>query len=251
MQREVVGGLTLGASDATGRVFCNSARIPPGGTISWRRYFHDAMRTNDFVVGEYAVGGATGLPSIHFAYPVRDEGRTPIGVVFLPLSLKWLHERMSKLLGHRLTLKSAAGQGSTFVIAVPLGPATGTATRAAPRFTFSGTVLVLDDEPLVAEATADLLRFAGATVHVAHTADDALRIARDTPLQVVVADHRLPVSSGLAVVQHILREQPNATAVLITADTLSAELGEIADPRIAVLYKPVSLQSLASALQRT
>src|SRR5687768_4692646 len=53
-------------------------------------------------------------------------------------------------------------------------------------------ILVVEDEPAVANACAGALERAGATVSVARTAAEAVAVARVFPLSAVVADANLP-----------------------------------------------------------
>src|SRR5690606_13986755 len=82
-------------------------------------------------------------------------------------------ERIARLLGHPLQLRSWPGRGSVFSVAVPLAPA-GQAI-ADPGATIGvpvpelpqGHVLVLDNEAVVREAMQELLQGWGWQVHAA------------------------------------------------------------------------------------
>ena len=71
-------------------------------------------------------------------------------------------------------------------------------------------VVVIDDEPLVAEACAVILRVAGYEVSVATDGESGLRLVSEWLPDVVVSDIRMPGIDGLELVS-LLKAQP-ATA---------------------------------------
>jgi two-component system, OmpR family, KDP operon response regulator KdpE len=62
-------------------------------------------------------------------------------------------------------------------------------------------VLVVDDEPQIRRALAINLRARGYQVDLAATGEEALKVAADQPLDVIVLDLGLPGISGLEVIQ--------------------------------------------------
>ncbi len=78
---------TLGLLDLDGNVVCNSVNASSAKGGADRTYFKDALATKAFSIGEYQVGRATGVPSIHAAMPVLDSSGNPSGVAFAALSL--------------------------------------------------------------------------------------------------------------------------------------------------------------------
>src|ERR1700738_3836728 len=78
-------------------------------------------------------------------------------------------------------------------------------------------VLVVDDEPVLAELVSMALRYAGWEIATAGDGASAIASARETPPDVVVLDVMLPDMSGLDVL-HKLREQiPGLPLLLLTA----------------------------------
>jgi hypothetical protein len=101
------------ATDATGTVICNS--FGTSATAAGREYFDRAMREGTFVVGEYVIGRASGVPSLPFAYPIRDaEGRTA-GIVSAVLDLDWLAARLRPQLPPDHVLSIADRNGTILV----------------------------------------------------------------------------------------------------------------------------------------
>src|SRR5690606_21499719 len=102
-------------------------------------------------------------------------------------------ERIARLLGHRLSLRSTPGRGTCFAIAVPLAAsaqrrpqAGGTAPRA-PR----ARVLVVDNDPAVLKAMQALLEGWHCEVLAARSPEEAVIAAVAAPPELLVLDYRL------------------------------------------------------------
>jgi diguanylate cyclase (GGDEF)-like protein/PAS domain S-box-containing protein len=65
----------ISAVDRQGKVFA-SARPQPGSAPSdaGRSHFEGALRTRNFAVGEFAIGRTSGKSTLHFAYPIVENG---------------------------------------------------------------------------------------------------------------------------------------------------------------------------------
>jgi diguanylate cyclase (GGDEF)-like protein/PAS domain S-box-containing protein len=72
-QQKIYGNIS--AVDRQGKVFA-SGRPQPGPASSdvGRSHFERAVKTRDFAVGEFGIGRTSGKPTLHFAYPVLDQG---------------------------------------------------------------------------------------------------------------------------------------------------------------------------------
>jgi DNA-binding response OmpR family regulator len=78
------------------------------------------------------------------------------------------------------------------------------------------TVLIVDDEPRIAEIAGDYLRHAGFRVRVAANGAAGLAQARAERPALVVLDLRLPDADGIAVARELRRES-NVPIVMLTA----------------------------------
>jgi two-component system, sensor histidine kinase len=110
-------------------------------------------------------------------------------------------------------------------------------------------VVVIDDNPLVLEATRGLLRSWGCQVVTAESCDEAMRelagIGRRPDL--IVCDYRLPQGpTGVDTIE-ILRNAFQIPALLVSADvsTLQSEAGP---GSYYVLSKPVNAAAFRAAL---
>lgn len=79
-------------------------------------------------------------------------------------------------------------------------------------------VLIVDDEPLLAEETAAGLEFSGLRTIIAGSADEALLVVRSrNDVGVLVTDLRMPGTNGLHLARQALaaRDEANALAVVL------------------------------------
>ena len=112
-------------------------------------------------------------------------------------------------------------------------------------------ILVVDDEPRIAEICRDYLERAGFKVTIAGNGADALTLARATQPDLVVLDLGLPKMDGLDVTR-TLRKRSNVPIIMLTARVeesdklIGLELG--ADDYITKPFSPKDLASRVEAL---
>jgi DNA-binding NtrC family response regulator len=80
-----------------------------------------------------------------------------------------------------------------------------------------GTVLVIDDEPVLQDVLGTLLRGAGFEVHGATSAEEGLQQLRDEEIDVVLLDLMLPDRPGIEILPEIKTHDPHLPVVVITA----------------------------------
>lgn len=86
------------------------------------------------------------------------------------------------------------------------------AARRKGRFVATGPILIIDDEPLIADYLADELVHAGHTAHCAHDGESARqRLAQEIPAAILL-DHSLPDTDGVTLLRAI-RKDPRLTDV--------------------------------------
>lgn len=127
-----------------------------------------------------------------------------------------------------------------------------------PYCAVPGTVLVIDDNPGFARLMARMLRTLGlaAQVLMAHTAEDALHIARQAQPDVVLLDLLLPDMHGLVLAKALRAEQAtrDTPIIAVTATSYAEEALQSADGRYAVTVarglSPGSVISLLGATLR-
>ena len=134
-----------------------------------------------------------------------------------------------------LRLEPTPGGGATFVIELPAGaPAdTADAGRAAPRpeATPTGTILVVDDEPDVAELLAETLLLDGHRVDTANSGAAALTRILDASYDLVFSDMKMPGMSGIELYDEIARRWPGLERrmIFVTGDNLNPAIRQFID----------------------
>jgi DNA-binding NtrC family response regulator len=116
-----------------------------------------------------------------------------------------------------------------------------------------GRVLVVDDEPDIAELVAEHLRRDGLTVEVVASGRKALMRLKAEAFDVVVSDLRMPDLDGTALVTALRELHPSLArrVVLITGDALGAEFNEvIRDAELQVFEKPLDIAALRGQVRR-
>ena len=78
-------------------------------------------------------------------------------------------------------------------------------------------VLIVDDEEIVLVALRDTLVHAGYEVVASPHAVHALSALQERQFSVVIADHQMPMVTGLELLTQVKQIQPDATRILITA----------------------------------
>lgn len=114
-------------------------------------------------------------------------------------------------------------------------------------------VLVIDDEPSVADALGMILGESGYEVIVAATGLSGLEQADHKRFDVTITDLRLPDISGLEVLARIREKDPTTIVIVITAYSTQEVVAELLDHgAMQVLRKPFSpseiLKSIDTAL---
>ena len=78
-------------------------------------------------------------------------------------------------------------------------------------------VLVVDDEPSLAELLGSVLRYEGWETRTAGTGGDAVSIAREFQPDAVILDIMLPDFDGLEVLRRLRAESPGVCVLFLTA----------------------------------
>ncbi len=118
----------------------------------------------------------------------------------------------------------------------------------------SGDILIIDDEPSVADAVRLILEDRGHRVLIAGSAGDGLALARRGGLRLVITDLRLPDFSGLEVLCALRAEQPLLPVIVITAHGTPALFAEASLAGAAAVlpkpFAPAEIISLVESLTR-
>lgn len=106
-------------------------------------------------------------------------------------------------------------------------------------------LLLIDDELELVTTLVERLEIRGIQAEAASNGRDALERVRNGHFDVVVADMKMPIMSGIEVMQTLREQFPDIKVVLITghgsSDDSSQQMVERAD---GLLLKPFSIDSL-------
>lgn len=160
---------------------------------------------------------------------------------------------LARLLAHPLSLRSTPQRGgSVFAVTVPLGvPLEASAADAQPAWGDGrpgASIVLIDDDPSIREAAAQLLENWGYAVMVAESATQALDLLQTSGVSpdVILVDYRLRegrtgVEAIHALQAHCGRPVP---AAIITGDINPDHLAEAKRSGFPLLSKPLSAAKL-------
>lgn len=114
------------------------------------------------------------------------------------------------------------------------------------------SVLVVDDEHIVADTLAAILKNNGFASRPVYRGESAIEIARQLPLDAVVCDILLGGENGIDIVRQIREIRPDCKIILISGASESAELLEEASTSgqyFEVLAKPFQPDTLINKLR--
>jgi two-component system CheB/CheR fusion protein len=172
-------------------------------------------------------------------------------------------QRLGKLLGHRVRVRSHHGKGSVFAIEVVLPPSGTPLQPARQRHATdggivegtrrTGTILVIEDDPEVCELLELLLKDEGHRTATAPDGIAALDLVTRGKLQpdLILADYNLPNGMDGLQVTARLREKLHRRipVVILTGDISTSTLRDIAMQDCVQLNKPVKLNALTQVIQ--
>ena len=170
-------------------------------------------------------------------------------------------ERLGRVLGHPIGVRSAPGRGSVFSVVAPLGAAgAAPATEpGAPEPPIVGDALVglrvlaIDNEPRVLDGMRALLTKWGCRVALAENLSEASAALAelDGAPDAIIADYHLDEDDGLSAIA-ALRQQLGykVPAILATADRSQEVREAAARADVALLNKPLKPAPLRAQLRR-
>jgi CheY-like chemotaxis protein len=172
-------------------------------------------------------------------------------------------DRIARMLGHEISVRSRPGHGSCFSITVPLATATASKDRAlsAPalgeQLPLEGlVVLCVDNEPDILDGMQMLLERWGCEVRLAASRGQAEEQVRQfgRPDFLLVDYHLAEQSNGLDVVASLEDLLGNAPpSIVITADRSTALEDEVRARGHGLLRKPIkpaALRTLISNMRK-
>jgi PAS domain S-box-containing protein len=158
--------------------------------------------------------------------------------------------------GGTIELEDAPGGGTAFVIRLPLGGgAEAMAVPAKEQASPAGgaRVLIVDDEPEVAQTLADILGNGQYRIDVVESGQAALDRLQKIDYSLILSDIRMPNMDGMELYRRLKLLKPALAerVILVTGDSLSpsvlAFLDESGRPRIEKPFSPADIRRLVAA----
>jgi PAS domain S-box-containing protein len=143
-----------------------------------------------------------------------------------------------------LQVVTAPGEGSTFRVLIPaIAPEAGAASK---------TILVVDDEELVARVAQTALERAGYQVCVAHSGRQALEIFEGLKCQIaaIVLDLKMPGMSGSQLLEQLRAIRPDIRVLIATAYEEEEAFRQVSGRVSGFIHKPFTPALLRGELER-
>jgi PAS domain S-box-containing protein len=227
--------------------------MPQGGKLTL------ALEVSDSMARIAIQDTGTGMPEAvlkraaepFFTTKERGHG-TGLGLSMVAGFVKQSHGSMK--------IQSAEGRGTTIELSLPLAqaakteniilPPSGTATAPCPLVALSGTrkILIVDDEPALAELVQAWARDHGHTAVVVGTADDALALLAVKAFDVMVTDILMPgQTDGIGLAEKASGLYP-AMKILLMSGYSKATATHRAEIPWPLLVKPFHKEDFYAAL---
>jgi len=106
-------------------------------------------------------------------------------------------------------------------------------------------ILVVDDNPAMADTLADILEVKGFIVHAAASGAEALEILREQPVDILLTDVKMPNMNGLELFQKARKLFPQLITIFMTAYSADELIQQgMAEGVKIVLTKPLEINFL-------
>jgi PAS domain S-box-containing protein len=154
--------------------------------------------------------------------------------------------------GGSMTIDSTVGRGTTVTFYLPVAkalPAKPTKCDRVAQISGRGTILVVEDDPAIAELAVSLLEDAGFTARLVTTAQSALDELAQNGVDALFSDIMLPGGMTGAELAHLVRSKFPGVAVLLATGFAESATNMLARD-FPILPKPYDQHALVAALAK-
>lgn len=169
-------------------------------------------------------------------------------------------DRLARLLGHPLRVRSLPGKGTVFSLDVPISHEdpqhdAGDRDMLVGLARLHGQVAVVDDDAMVLDSLATLLEAWGLQVFVAASRVELLEMLEQAP-DILITDYRLAEDDGLELAQALRNAYPGSEfqVIVMTGDVSEQSLLALSGCGYQVLgkpFRPARLRALIANLLRS
>ncbi|GEM_PF-4550647 len=188
----------------------------------------------------------TGFEAYKQHNPATDQAKGGIGLGLHLVS------QLITLLDGKLTIESQPGEGSTFLVELPVlfMSETEETEQQLPETQFPLRLLIVDDDPLNIELMQQFLEPRVALLEACLSAEKALEIAGNQNFDLVITDRRLPGMEGPALAVALLAKDEKLSVYLMTAAVSEEDFRNYLRAGIIwVLEKPFESEQLHRILR--
>lgn len=154
-------------------------------------------------------------------------------------------DRLVKLLGGTISLESRLGEGSKFLVCVPVGE---TAPEQSVQTLRGVRLLLVDDDPLQLEMTAALCAQAGIETESCAYPEYAARLVAESRFDAVLTDIQMPSADGFGVLAAVHAVAASLPVIAVSARGEMSADDFAARGFAACLRKPFTAGELFSAI---
>ncbi|MDA0733734.1 MAG: response regulator [Chloroflexi bacterium] len=233
-----------GLKEALSSLAVNAAEaLPNGGIVTFR-----TRASGDQIIIQVSDNGE-GI-TLEVINRIFDAFFTTKGPASSGLGLSVAYNLVTQQ-GGKISVDSQEGKGTTFTIALAYQAAE---PPIVPILQYSGireslSVLVIDDEPMVADVFRTFLEASGNRVVTCLTGSNALEVFKDHDFDLALIDVGMPNMDGWEVSRRINEMNPAFPIILATGWNVSVEEACEKGAQVrAVLRKPFGMQELSSAI---
>ena len=231
--------------------------MPDGGSIDIRVAEHQACNDPALKAGRYlklsVIDTGMGMPPEILKRAIEPFfSSKPLGKG-TGLGLSMVHG-IAVQLGGALQLSSTVGKGTTATLLLPVAtavPENESRAHAAQKVHRSAVILFVDDDPLIAMSTTEMLEDLGHRVIGANSGLHALDILRsEQQIDLMVTDHVMPGMTGIELAAASRRVRPSLPILLATGYADLPDGVQVDLPRLAKPYHQDQLRDRLEQLLR-